>query len=149
MYTLLRHSILSCRAWPSSACIAWYCRLELVIPAYTLLLLLLAIRAYFGRSIEWHWPENVGYSTPIPVAFVLWVSTWDGGKPPRGSLHRILVPFIYILVSLAALAAAYPPWQSIRIWTAAVAVLATLVMETGVVRLIRAVLAQGDCAMLG
>lgn len=147
-HILLRQSIRSCRESASPEGIAWYHRLELVTPAYTLLLLLLLIRAYFGRYVEWHWPENVGYSIPIPVAFVLWLSTWDDGKPPRGSLHRMLVPLVYSLISLAVLAAAYPPWQPIRVWTAAIAVLATLVMETGIVRPVRAVLAEPRSACL-
>lgn len=128
--------------------IVWYSRLELILPACTLLLVLMLIRASFGRSFEWHWPENVGYSVPAPVAFVLWLSTWDGGQPPRGALHRGLVPLVYILIAWAALAAAYPPWQAYRIWSAAAAVLAALVMETGVASLYLAALREPRTACL-
>ncbi|MCZ2343637.1 MAG: exosortase/archaeosortase family protein [Bacteroidales bacterium] len=127
--------------------IAWYYRLELVVPAYILLFVLLFIRDSFAHH-GWRWPVNVGYSIPVPVAFMLWVSTWDGGNPPRGKLHRILVPLVYILIAFAALCAGYPYWQPYRHWATASAVLATLVLETGVVRLVRAVLIEPRTACL-
>lgn len=125
----------------------WLKRLAVVTPAIFTLLLIMLIRSYFGR-FGIHIPPQISFASLVPVAFMLWLSTWDNGTVPRAMPSVWSGMLVFPIIMAAAVAAAYPLWEEYRAFTTLAAIMASILFYTGIKQPLAAMRAEPAAAIL-
>jgi exosortase/archaeosortase family protein len=129
------------------ACQAWLARLTIVVPSLVVLAIILVVRLIFAERGA-PLPDQALYALPVPLAFLLWLYTWDKGSAPLHRHSSLLTMLTYPMASAAVLVAAYPPWTPYRFAITFASVIATLLAHADIARLCNAIRREPVAAIL-